>query len=311
MSPLPALPVVELLACPKDHTSPLTGEGDDLVCPTCQTRFPVRDGVVSFLSAQQLSEQEARERDMRDEESEWYDPMFVGYTNAVEVPASIRRIGHPTGPILDAGCGTGRITEALVKLGQPVIAVDYSEACLRLMQARTAGGPVLAVQSDLRALPVRSDAMSAATCVEVYPHIRPADRTTFLEELRRVLTSGGVLSITAYNYNLLFKAWNLLGNDGAREGKHMLGGDYYYVRMTKDEFRKEVEAVFDVEEVAGIRNIPARSIAEAVRRVGLRRAGDKFLDFMVEKGHKADFALEPTPVASAVGFSWVAKARKG
>ena len=29
---------------------------------------------------------------MRDEESSWYDPMFAGYTNAVEVPSVVTRI---------------------------------------------------------------------------------------------------------------------------------------------------------------------------------------------------------------------------
>jgi uncharacterized protein YbaR (Trm112 family) len=56
------LPSVNLLACPRDHTSPLEDAGEAMACPSCGTRFPVRDGIVSFLSAQELSEQEERER---------------------------------------------------------------------------------------------------------------------------------------------------------------------------------------------------------------------------------------------------------
>ena len=79
--------------------------------------------------------------------------MFEGYTSAVEVPAG-GPPGRPTvRPILDAGCGTGRITEALVALRRPIIALDYSEACLRRMLARTAGAEVLTVQSDLATSP--------------------------------------------------------------------------------------------------------------------------------------------------------------
>jgi SAM-dependent methyltransferase len=304
------LPSVDLLCCPRDHTAPLEEAGDALACPSCGSRFPVRDGIVSFLSAQELSEQEERERAMRDEESSWYDPMFVGYTNAVEVPTSVRRIGQPTGPILDAGCGTGRITEELVKLGQPIVAVDYSEACLRLMLQRTAGASVLAVQSDLRVLPVRSHTISAATCIEVYSQFRAPDRQRILRELSRVMAAGALLSISAFNYNLVFRAWRLLGNDGAREGEHMLGGDYYYFRFSRDQFRRELEDVFDVEELVGTRNIPARSLAEGVRRLGLRRAGDRLLDYMIDRGHRADFALERTPIASMMGFFWLAKARR-
>lgn len=308
-----SLPLLELLCCPKDHAAPLGEEPDALVCPACDTRYRIRDGIVSFLSAQELSEQDDIERQHRDQEATWYDAMFEGYTNAVEVPAGVRRIGHPTGPILDAGCGTGRITEAMLPLGQPIVAVDYSEGCLRLMQARTKGSaaPVLAVQSDLRALPLRDEVFAAAISIEVYAQLRADDRRRVLAELDRVMQPGGVLSMSAYNYNLVFKAWQRLGNTGAREGQHMLGGEYYYVRMTGDEYRRELEAVFDVVELTGIRNIPARSLAQGMRRVGLRQAGDRFLHFMVERGHRADFWLERWPaVAGQVGFFWQAKARR-
>jgi SAM-dependent methyltransferase len=308
-----SLPLVDLLCCPRDHAAPLGEEDDALVCPACGTRYPVRDGMVSFLSAQELSAQDDVERSHRDQEASWYDAMFEGYTNAVEVPAGVRRIGRPDGPILDAGCGTGRITEAMLPLGQPIVAVDYSEGCLRLMQARTKGSttPVLAVQSDLRTLPLRDQVFAAAISIEVYAQLRADDRRRVLAELNRVMRPGAVLSMSAYNYNLVFKAWARFGNTGAREGQHMLGGEYYYVRMTGDEYRRELEAVFDVEELTGIRNIPARSFAEGLRRVGLRRAGDRFLHYMVERGHQADFWLERFPaVAGQVGFFWQARARR-
>ena len=304
------LPLLDLLCCPHDYASPLEEQGDALVCPRCSTRFPVRDGIVSFLSAQELSDQDHRERSQRDQESVWYDPMFEGYTNAVEIPTAVRRVGRPTGPILDAGCGTGRVTEALVPLGQPIVAVDYSEACLRIMMKRTAGATVLPVQSDLRSLPIRAEVIAAVTCVEVYSQLRAADRRTFLRELARVMSPDAILSISAFNYNLLFKAWHRLGNQGAREGEHMLGGDYYYFRFTKDEFRRELEAMFDVEDLTGIRNIPARSVAQGIRKVGLAKAADRFLDFMVDKGHQADFWLERTPLSGGLGFFWQAKAHR-
>jgi len=272
--------------------------------------FPIVDDIVVLLTAQQLSDQDEKERAQRDEESSWYDAMFEGYTNAVEVPTAVRRVGTPTGPILDAGCGTGRVTEALTALGQPIVAVDYSGACLRRMLERTEGHPVLAVQSDLRALPLRSGVMAAATCIEVYSQMRSYDRERFAAELARVLAPGAPLSISAFNYNLMFRAWSLAGNKGSRTGEHMLGGDYYYWRFTREEFRRELAAVLDVEEVSGVRNIPARTLAEALRKVRLRRAGDDFLRWMVDRGHRFDFFLERTAVAGVLGFFWQAKAVK-
>ena len=303
----PPVDLLQLLCCPKDRSGPLRPDGDAVVCATCGARFPIRDGIISFLSAQQLSDQEHRERAMRDDESVWYDPMFEGYTNAVEVPAAVRRVGSPAGPILDAGCGTGRITEALTALGQPIVAVDYSEACLRRMSARTEGAPVLAVQSDLRSLPIRDGVMAAATCIEVYSQFRSPDRRRVLSELARVLSSDGRLSISAFNYNAVFRLWKAIGNDGAREGEHMLGGDYYYQRFTRSEFRRELAAVFEIEELTGIRNIPARTIAGGLRRLRLGSAGDRFLRYMVDRGYTADFWIESTPLADVTGFFWQAR----
>jgi SAM-dependent methyltransferase len=302
--------LLNLLCCPKDQGAPLAPEGEALVCPTCASAYPVVDGIVVFLTPEQLSEQEARERDFRSQESEWYDDMYVGYTDLVEVPTVVKRLGRPFGPILDAGCGTGRITEALVPLGQPVVAVDYSEACLRRMQKRTAGARVLPVQADLRHLPVRSGVMAAAISIEVHPHLRDGDRQRYLAELARVMAVGAPLSISTLNYNLIFRAWKAFGNAGAQQGEHVLGNDYHYRRFDRGEFRRELAAEFEVEELTGIRNIPARSLAGGVSKLGWRRGGDGLLAVLTERGYKVDHLLERTAVAGMVGFFWLARAVK-
>jgi len=302
----PAL--LHLLCCPLDQGAPLRQAGDSLECPVCAALYPVVDGIVVFLTAEQLSDQEEKERNFRSEESVRYDDMYAGYTDLVEVPTVVRRLGQPSGPILDAGCGTGRITEALVPLGQPIVAVDYSEACLRRMQHRTAGAPVLAVQADLRRLPLRSGTMSAGISIEVHSHQRDGQRDTYLAELSRVLAAGGPLSISTLNYNLVFRAWKALGNDEARMGQQVLGNDYPYRRFDREEFRRELAAYFEVEELTGIRNIPARSLAGAVRKIGSARGADRFLSLMNQRGYKVDHFIERTGLAGMVGFFWLAKA---
>ena len=283
---------------------------ESLSCPTCGAVFPIDDGIVVFLSAQQLSEEEEREKEYRSAESDEYDHLYAGYTDAVEVPSVMRRVGRPFGPVLDAGCGTGRITEALLSLGQPIVAVDYSDACLRRMMRRCVGARVLAVQSDLRSIPVRSDSMAAVTCMEVHQHLRDDDRPGFLAELARVLRPGAPLVISTFNFNLVFRVWGLLGNKGARRGEHVLGNDYPYRRFERSEFASELSTAFDVEQLTGIRNIPARSLAQAIRRVGATDAGDRFQAFMTKRGLQADHLLERTPVARALGFFWLARAVK-
>lgn len=302
--------LLDLLCCPLDQGAPLVEAGGSLECSTCATRYPVVDGIVVFLTAQQLSDQEEKERRLRSDESARYDGMYAGYTDLVEVPTVVRRIGQPVGPIIDAGCGTGRITEALAALAQPIVAVDYSEACLRRMQQRTEGAAVLAVQADLRQLPLRSGVMAAAISIEVHPHQRDRRREQYLAELARVMAPGAPLSISTLNYNLVFRAWKALGNQQARIGTQVFGNDYPYRRFDREEFRRELAAHFDVEELTGIRNIPARSLAGAVARTGWRQGGDRVLTLMNEHGYKVDHYLERTALAGMVGFFWLARAVK-
>jgi hypothetical protein len=50
-------------------------------------------------------------------------------------------------------------------------------------------------------------------------------------------------------------------------------------------------------------------LADAFRKARLGRAGDRFLDFMVDRGHKLDFWLERVPpLAGQIGLFWQAKA---
>lgn len=301
---------LRLLCCPRDRGA-LVNVTDAVECELCATRYPVHGGIVSFMDAAALSEIERREQSSRDDESSWYDTMFEGYANAVEVPTVLRRIGNPRAPILDHGAGTGRITERLLSLGQPVVAVDYSAASLAMLLERCAGtsAPLLAVQADIRRLPFAEGSFGAVTSIQVYEHVRGADeRRRVLEQLARVMAPGAPLSITAFNYNAMFRGWKLLGNTGAREGEHMLGGDFYYIRHTGRELRAELEQVFDVEELTGIRNIPARKVAGLFQRLGLSKTGDRFLDWMVASGYRLDLALERTPLSPATGFWWLAKA---
>lgn len=302
--------LLDFLACPREGSDLIHKDGF-LVCMACEVSYPIVDEVVCFLSPRDLTEAERKEQQSRDEEAGWYDSIFEGYPNAVEVPTVIRRIGTPTGLVLDHGSGTGRIAEALTELGQPVIALDYSLGSLRKLVARCSGAPVLAVQADVRSLPIRDGVVHAVTSMGVYVHLRdPEDRHRELRELARVMRPGSPLSLATLNYSAVFRAWRLLGNKGAKEGDHLMGGDFYYLRLTEEELRRELEGVFDVEELVGIRNIPTRSLAGLIRRAGLRTGADRFLEWMANKGPRFDWALERTPLSAWLGFYWLARARR-
>lgn len=303
-----------LLWCPDDHGDLLHDPGrQEVSCATCGRRYPILDGVLSFLAGAELDETTRREQASRDAEAEWYHGIFADYTNIVEVPSTVARIGRPTGPVLDHGAGTGRITAYLAQeIGQPVIALDYSLESLLLLVRHCAFAPVpvLAVHADGRALPLRDGAVAAVTSAEVYEHFRTDDRRRVLDELHRVLRPGGRLALSSLNFNLTFRLWKLKGNKGAKEGDHMFGSDFYYIRQTVPELRAELAEVFTVEEIVGIRNIPARSLAAGLGKVAGSKVAGRFLSMMTKRGYRADRALERSRLSHLTGFFLLAGASR-
>ena len=54
------------------------------------------------------------------------------------LPGDRRLLGRCAGPTLDIGCGPGRLTGALNRLGHPALGIDVSAAAVRLARARGA-----------------------------------------------------------------------------------------------------------------------------------------------------------------------------
>ncbi|MEA2333331.1 MAG: hypothetical protein QOH58_3469 [Thermoleophilaceae bacterium] len=101
--------------------------------------------------------------------------------------------GLPDGPVLDAGCGTGRHTAYLVEAGREVVGVDPVEAMLD--QARKKLPSVDLRKGDLESLPVEDGSFDSVICGLAFSHlpeIGPA-----IAELARVLRPGGRAIISA------------------------------------------------------------------------------------------------------------------
>ena len=300
----------DLLCCPSDHGD-LTADDRALTCTVCSRRYPRHGNIVSFLESDDLAPVDRDEQAARDAEAAWYDTIFDDYTNAAEVPSTVAPLAGVVGPILDHGCGTGRVTAALLETtSQPILALDYSMEALRILEPRIAGRNVLAVHADGRYLPIKPSVLAGVVSAEVYEHFRDGDRRQVLAEFNRVLQPGAPLSVSSLNFSVVFRLWKLKGNKGAKEGDHLFGQNFYYIRQTSKEFGEELRQLFDVESMVGVRNIPARTLASLVGRIAGSKRGDAVLNFMTRRGYKVDLALQHTPLSHWLGFFLLAKARK-
>ncbi len=105
------------------------------------------------------------------------------------------------GPVLELGCGTGRVSGPLAATGIPMIGVDRSERMLavgrrRFNRRRPAARPRL-VRGDIRDLPFRTEAfpLIIAPYGILQSLITDADLERTLQSVARLLGSGGVFAL--------------------------------------------------------------------------------------------------------------------
>jgi len=137
------------------------------------------------------------------DQREWGRTRIVGGRHAFRQSLMLRELrglASPPAEVLDAGCGDGALTAALLGRGFRVSAVDASGLCVeRCRQAvgcvpggLEAGKRVL--QSTLTALPFGDAGFDVVVSGEVLEHVE--DDAAAVREMFRVLRPGGVCVLT-------------------------------------------------------------------------------------------------------------------
>ncbi len=100
-----------------------------------------------------------------------------------------------SGPVLDVGAGTGRVTLALARDGVPVIALDHDPVLLGECARRAQGLSVTPVLGDARTLALDGPALSL--CLVPMQTVQLLDedgRTAFLRSARECVGPGGLVA---------------------------------------------------------------------------------------------------------------------
>lgn len=111
--------------------------------------------------------------------------------------------------ILDAGCGSGPLAEALVERGASVTGFDSSQAMIALARERLGEKAALLVADLGRPLPFANNTFDDVTASLVFHYLE--DWVGPLEEMRRVLLPGGRV-IMSVNHPILYP-WTNPGKD--------------------------------------------------------------------------------------------------
>lgn len=137
------------------------------------------------------------------------------------------------GPILDLGCGTGRLMAPLLRAGHTVVGVDSAPAMLRLAAARIgrlaapARGRALLVRADLRTLAIAPRFGFAVAAFHAIQHLATdAELARFFTGAARALVPGGWLAFDTFapNARLLARARDPRRRWGMTRFKHPTTG---------------------------------------------------------------------------------------
>ena len=147
----------------------------------------------------------------------FYDEDYRYYADDVEAIVALAAEAH--GPVLELGCGTGRLLLPLAEAGQTVTGVDLSPALLEVARAKLAQSPharrVTLVQADLTdfALPRRDYAFAFCTSNTLMHLAHPARQQAALANAHRHLRPGGLLLIDLFHPDIA----RLMEVDGVTE----------------------------------------------------------------------------------------------
>jgi SAM-dependent methyltransferase len=174
-------------------------------------------------------------------------------TPADDLGARLRNLVG-TGPVLDAGCGSGRYFE---QLGSPTVGLDAAAALVaiarrHLVQAPGARRAPALLQGDLERLPFATGTFGGVFARHSYVHLPPDRAPQAFAEAARVLVPGGTIlvSMVAGTYagralpgddfpGRWFSLWSPDGLGGALRGAGFAGVD---VAVTTSPYGTDVVA---------------------------------------------------------------------
>ncbi len=248
--------LLPLLASPDDG-SPLTltvsrQDGGDvrdgLLTDGAGRVYPIEGGIPRLLPSTLLAAQES-EIAARDAQVEDYDRMaFLHLFGKVEIPLVLRNLKPQSGDLLlEAGCGTGRMTRTLARRVRALVAIDFSFESLRVNARKLQAAGVTnthLVQADLCRLPFSAAVFDRVVSCQVLEHVPgEAARLQAVAELARVGKAQSPLVLSAYQHSLLTRLF------GQKEGEH--DGGIPFFRFTRPEFHATLSTAFLVENVTG------------------------------------------------------------
>jgi 2-polyprenyl-3-methyl-5-hydroxy-6-metoxy-1,4-benzoquinol methylase len=180
---------------------------EQYVCVNCQRRYPVIDQIPRFLTDLAESERQIKrsfdlEHDRYiDSRHQHFSPKLVEqWLDLVQLPREFFK-GKL---VLDAGCGAGRWTYAMASLGARVVAVDLTDAGVKVTYDATATRDnVVVLQANIFQLPFKEETFDFVVSWGVLHHTR--DTKAAFDRVVPLVKKGGQFYVMVYERHNPFK----------------------------------------------------------------------------------------------------------
>lgn len=171
-----------------------------LVCKKCANHYPIIEGIPRFVSKDNYAESFGLQ---------WNIHNKTQYDHHSKTNASQERFERETGwekdlngqLIIEAGCGSGRFTEQVVKTNAMVISFDYSSAVKATYEANKENENLLIVQASIYEMPLKDQIADKLFCFGVLQHT-PNPELSF-KCLSEKVRPGGRIAADIYKLTIL------------------------------------------------------------------------------------------------------------
>jgi ubiquinone/menaquinone biosynthesis C-methylase UbiE len=154
------------------------------------------------------------------------------------------------GPVLELGCGTGRIAVPVAKAGARIVGIDRSDEMLARARRRVArarlGNRLTLVRGDIRALPFRTRARFSAVLAPygiLQSLTKERDLASTFKSVARVLGRGGLFAIDVVPD---LPKWEEYRNRVSLKGRRGPGTTLTLVETVRQDRRRRL-TIFDQE----------------------------------------------------------------
>ncbi len=128
---------------------------------------------------------------------------YVGYQSIIEMMQKNKVDLETIDPILDFGCGCGRVSRQWHKLNKEIYGVDYNEKLVTWCQSNLPFGNFSTNQLQ-PPLTFEKDTFGLVYALSVFTHLPEDVQYAWIKELSRVIKPGGYLAITTHGEYYLY-----------------------------------------------------------------------------------------------------------